>query len=187
MPATTHRRQHARPSRHIAMSVPIPHNRSFPLHASLLTTPCSNLQPKPTQHQNQTNPNLDRIPASALPFPSLDKRARESLTLSFPFFPLLDKRALDKRARESLTLSFPSLDKRARESLTLSFPLPPLPFLSIPDMAHYTTPDKANYKHSYLSSLILPHDTRPSPHLRFSPPSSRLTPRPPPDPPSLPG
>ena len=63
----------------------------------------------------------------------------------------------------------------------------PLPFLSIPDMAHYTTPDKANYKHSYLSSLILPHDTRPSPHLRFSPPSSRLTPRPPPDPPSLPG
>jgi hypothetical protein len=63
----------------------------------------------------------------------------------------------------------------------------PLPFLSIPDMAHYTTPDKANYKHSYLSSLILPHDTRPFPHLRFSPLSSRLTPRPPPDPPSLPG
>ena len=81
VPATTHRRQHARPSRHIAMSVPIPHNRSFPLHASLLTTPCSNLQPKPTQHQNQTNPNQ-----TAFPLPPVRQRGKSPL-VTHPLLP----------------------------------------------------------------------------------------------------
>ena len=95
MPATTHRRQHARPSRHIAMSVPIPHNRSFPLHASLLTTPCSNLQPKPTQHQNQTNPNQ-----TAFPLPPVRQRGKSPL-VTHPLLPPVRQRGkspLVKRA-----------------------------------------------------------------------------------------
>jgi hypothetical protein len=59
VPATTHRRQHARPPRHIALSVPTPHNRFFPLHASPLITPHSNLQHQPNTKPFQKLVTLD--------------------------------------------------------------------------------------------------------------------------------
>ena len=62
LPATTHRRQDAWPSRHLALSVPTPHNLFFPLHASPLTTPRSNLQHQLLVHIHGSRQWLGVIP-----------------------------------------------------------------------------------------------------------------------------
>ena len=84
LPATTHRRQDAWPSRHLALSVPTPHNLFFPLHASPLTTPRSNLQHQLLVHIHGSRQWLGVIPLIHIHGSSIPAGSSRSFTFTGP-------------------------------------------------------------------------------------------------------